>query len=41
MDILTFHKKEFTYKDYDSTKLVLGDNNKVIYISRRFALFKK
>ena len=41
LDILTFHKKEFTYKDYDSTKLVLGDKNKVIYISREDLPYSK
>ena len=41
MYILTFHKKEFTYKDYDSTKLVLGDNNKFIYIRREDLPYSK
>lgn len=41
IDILTFHKKEFTHKDYDSTKLVLGIKNNVIYISREDLPYSK
>lgn len=41
IDILTFHKKEFTHKDYDCTKLVLGIENNVIYISREDLPYSK